>query len=379
VTPELQNGGPSKCEVAMTAHEYRAAMGWLQVGHTEMAKLLGVDPRTSRRYADGTRPVPQIVKIVIDLRIAVQRSAAPTEAPAVSPGHHKPAPPKVDAVALSTSNGTAAPAAGTAPDRSHESAPEPKRDVNDEPSSPPKQKAPVLGTGPRSGCHQQKDVEHNPISNGFDASPEPLDHRPLDPRVKMRLVSQEKALRELYYMRRKAPGTTIDKPFLEWAAAMKINLEAVYDSAVLGERVGFTVAEDEAFWSIRWRKPHMRNGRRVVTRFPTMVPAGENKKQCKRRRERFKRHAAKQQPDTKPRTTVTRMEALLKALPTRPGATIRAVAIKLRPHQAWRDAAGKMRTFVTIEREIRSMSGEHADLRHDRTGLLWREPFGPRK
>jgi len=42
----------------MTPDQYRAAIGRLGLSQVGAAKLLGVDPRTSRRWACGEREVP---------------------------------------------------------------------------------------------------------------------------------------------------------------------------------------------------------------------------------------------------------------------------------------------------------------------------------
>jgi DNA-binding transcriptional regulator YiaG len=41
----------------MTRSQYRAALERLALTQTEAAKILGVDPRTSRKWANGERPV----------------------------------------------------------------------------------------------------------------------------------------------------------------------------------------------------------------------------------------------------------------------------------------------------------------------------------
>ena len=42
----------------MTSDQYRAAIETLGLSQVAAAKLLGVDPRTSRRWASGERDVP---------------------------------------------------------------------------------------------------------------------------------------------------------------------------------------------------------------------------------------------------------------------------------------------------------------------------------
>ena len=66
----------------MTPAEYRtliAALGLSQVG---AARVLGIDPRTSRRYALGETPIPQIVEILLGiLRAQLTHDLAPRVGP----------------------------------------------------------------------------------------------------------------------------------------------------------------------------------------------------------------------------------------------------------------------------------------------------------
>jgi hypothetical protein len=142
----------------------------------------------------------------------------------------------------------------------------------------------------------------------------------------------------------------------------------------------------------------MRKGRRVTLTamaFPAMVPTGETKHECTRRREKFRRRqrrdAMQSEPqlqlhDAEPAPRVTRFQLLLNVLPAPPGRiTIAAAAAKLR--RSWRMPDGKMLMLASIERDIRRMC-EHPDIgcevRHDPNGhalptrLLWRKPNGPR-
>lgn len=51
--------GPSKEWLAfVTANEYRAAIAQLGLSQLAAARLLGVDDRTSRRWANGERDIP---------------------------------------------------------------------------------------------------------------------------------------------------------------------------------------------------------------------------------------------------------------------------------------------------------------------------------
>lgn len=46
----------------MKRADYINTMKRLQVSHPEMAQILGIAARSSRRYADGTRSIPMIVE-----------------------------------------------------------------------------------------------------------------------------------------------------------------------------------------------------------------------------------------------------------------------------------------------------------------------------
>lgn len=56
---------------AMTAAEYRAAIARLGLSQVKAGHLLGVDPRTSRAYALGERPVPYVVALALGLMLAM--------------------------------------------------------------------------------------------------------------------------------------------------------------------------------------------------------------------------------------------------------------------------------------------------------------------
>lgn len=51
----------------MTANQFRAALGRLDLSQAGAANLVGADPRTGRRWALGERQVPQCVAILLRL------------------------------------------------------------------------------------------------------------------------------------------------------------------------------------------------------------------------------------------------------------------------------------------------------------------------
>lgn len=64
-------------EDRMTSDQYRAAMAALELSHTAAARLLGVEDRTSRRWADGTRDVfPTAARF---LRFLIVRKIKPAQ------------------------------------------------------------------------------------------------------------------------------------------------------------------------------------------------------------------------------------------------------------------------------------------------------------
>lgn len=54
----------------MTANQFRAALGRLDLSQAAAANLVGADPRTGRRWALGERQVPQCVAILLRLLMA---------------------------------------------------------------------------------------------------------------------------------------------------------------------------------------------------------------------------------------------------------------------------------------------------------------------
>lgn len=60
----------------MTADEYRAALAALDLSQVGAARLLGVDERTSRRWANGERDVPPPADRFLRFLIARGISAA---------------------------------------------------------------------------------------------------------------------------------------------------------------------------------------------------------------------------------------------------------------------------------------------------------------
>jgi DNA-binding transcriptional regulator YiaG len=60
----------------MTADEYRAAIAQLDLQQTAAARLLGVDARTSRRWACGERDIPGPAARFLRYLIATRRTGA---------------------------------------------------------------------------------------------------------------------------------------------------------------------------------------------------------------------------------------------------------------------------------------------------------------
>jgi DNA-binding transcriptional regulator YiaG len=56
----------TEAERRMTSNELRAALGRLELTQQEAARVLGVDPRTMRRWVLGERPVPRIATHFLD-------------------------------------------------------------------------------------------------------------------------------------------------------------------------------------------------------------------------------------------------------------------------------------------------------------------------
>lgn len=53
----------------MTANEYREALAALGLSQVGAARLLAVNERTSRRWADGEQDVPRAVEIALKLMV----------------------------------------------------------------------------------------------------------------------------------------------------------------------------------------------------------------------------------------------------------------------------------------------------------------------
>lgn len=53
----------------MTATQYRAALKTLKLNMSAAARLMGVSPRTSARYANGEAEVPELVALFLGLVI----------------------------------------------------------------------------------------------------------------------------------------------------------------------------------------------------------------------------------------------------------------------------------------------------------------------
>lgn len=56
----------------MTAEQYRSAINRLGLSQAGAATLVGVEPRTSRRWSDGSRTVPEPVARFLRLLIAAK-------------------------------------------------------------------------------------------------------------------------------------------------------------------------------------------------------------------------------------------------------------------------------------------------------------------
>jgi len=64
----------------MNAKQYRQMLKDLDLSHIGAARLLTIEPRSSRRYADGAREVPGTVAILLRLMLAGKLTAADIEA-----------------------------------------------------------------------------------------------------------------------------------------------------------------------------------------------------------------------------------------------------------------------------------------------------------
>jgi Bifunctional DNA primase/polymerase, N-terminal len=239
------------------------------------------------------------------------------------------------------------------------------------------------------------DNDHDPAAHDHAAASKAPDGPPRDESNPMLLAMQQRELRLLHGIRR------ANTHFPAWLAAMRVDPAVLYDADTLGRKVSFTIAEDEAFaTSTLGRKPvrQVRKGRTITltaARFPQrLVPAVETRLQARKRRKAFTRKkATTMEPELqlhaagtgKPAVPVTRMQAVLGALPAPPGRiTIRDLARKLRRHRAWRDTDGNMLGTKSIETAIRMMRQTHPDIssvlrpptapRGLPTWLLWRRP-----
>ncbi len=61
----------------MTPKQYRAAIARLELSQVAAGRFLGVNPRTSRKWALGESPVPESVAIL--LRTMIERDLAPKD------------------------------------------------------------------------------------------------------------------------------------------------------------------------------------------------------------------------------------------------------------------------------------------------------------
>jgi hypothetical protein len=62
----------------MTPKQYRAALESLELTQVRAAELLGVQPRSSRRWVSGAVPVPQSVALVLHLMLRYNLDADTT-------------------------------------------------------------------------------------------------------------------------------------------------------------------------------------------------------------------------------------------------------------------------------------------------------------
>lgn len=62
----------------MTPTQYRDTIAALGLNQSSAARLFGVDPRTSRRWASGDMPVPRAVELA--LRIMLTHGVTPSQA-----------------------------------------------------------------------------------------------------------------------------------------------------------------------------------------------------------------------------------------------------------------------------------------------------------
>lgn len=63
----------------MTSNQFNAALAKLDLTQVAAARLLGVDPRTARHYAAGTRSVPVTVAMLLRLLLRGRITAADIE------------------------------------------------------------------------------------------------------------------------------------------------------------------------------------------------------------------------------------------------------------------------------------------------------------
>lgn len=64
----------------MTANQFRAALGRLELSQLGVARLFGADGRTARRWALGERSIPPTVEILLRLLVAGKITAEDIEA-----------------------------------------------------------------------------------------------------------------------------------------------------------------------------------------------------------------------------------------------------------------------------------------------------------
>ncbi len=63
----------------MTKDEYRTSIARLGLSQVKAGEMLGVNPRTSRRWALGEAPVPQAVALLLRLMMMIQHDISTDE------------------------------------------------------------------------------------------------------------------------------------------------------------------------------------------------------------------------------------------------------------------------------------------------------------
>jgi hypothetical protein len=195
----------------------------------------------------------------------------------------------------------------------------------------------------------------------------------IKPRTKTQHMAHRLALKDmwrLYKLRR------VNERWEMWLAGISLNEFLLYTAVVLGQRTRFIVDEDIAI-------------RLMAGKFPRIHPWTETKAQTSKRRDMFNRRRKKETKMQMEQTTgakatmrrppITRLQALIKALPHPPDViSIADLAKKLRPHESWRTVGGKMLKLASIEHTIRMARqyspdiGSRLEAGSPITWVLWR-------